>query len=125
MSTTPQHAALFRNDKGGLEVRHYPTAADAMAVAIERELPAPDEIDRIMGWKGRREIRHTEFARRLGISPRIVREQYKRGGLPGAKEHSAYILMVPMHLLRLATCYGLRQVERMAHRGMIPTPERT
>lgn len=64
-------------------------------------------------------MRHTEFARSLGISTRTVRDVYKRGGLPGAVEHSAYILMVPTYLFRLAMAYGLRRVEMMAHAGML------
>ena len=64
-------------------------------------------------------MRHTDFARGLGISPRTVRDVFKRGGLPGAVEHSAYILMVPTHLFRLAATYGLRHVERMAKAGLI------
>jgi hypothetical protein len=34
-------------------------------------------------------------------------------------EHSANIIMIPTYLFRLAACYGLRHVERMAKAGMI------
>jgi len=117
----PQFAALVRNDLGGLEARRFTTAADAAKVALDRELPTPAEIAAVAG-NTTSEIRHTEFARRLGLSPRLVREQYKRGGLPGAKEHSAYILMVPTALLRLARTHGLRRVERMHRAGLISLP---
>ena len=52
-------------------------------------------------------------------SPRLVRDYYKRGDLPGAKEHSAYILMVPLRLLNLARIRGLLAVARMARAGLL------
>ena len=112
----PRHAALFRNDRGGLEPRLYATPADAAQVARERELPTPAEIEAADSTK---EVRHTVFAKRLGISPRLVRDYYKRGDLPGAKEHSAYILMVPLRLLNLARIRGLLAVARMARAGLL------
>ena len=51
-----------------------------------------------------------------------VIDAYKRGELPGSVEHSAYILMVPMSLLRLAKIYGLRHVGRLAKAGRLPAP---
>jgi hypothetical protein len=41
-------AALVRNDKDGLEVRHFPTPADAARVSLDREL-TPPEADRPVG----------------------------------------------------------------------------
>lgn len=126
------HAALIRGDDGNVHIRRFDTAAQAATASRDREIgtpnierrtpntqvPSAEEVAAVIG-KRSGEMRHTEFARELGISPRIVREQYKRGGLPGTKEHSAYILIVPTHLLRLARTYGLRQVERLAKAGMI------
>lgn len=111
-------AALFRNDRGGLEIRHYATPAQAAAVAAGRELPQQETVQEIAGHaKGR--ISHFVFARKLGIPPKIVRSQFKRGGLPGAVQHSSHWIMVPTSLLRLAEAYGLKQVERMAAAGLI------
>jgi hypothetical protein len=36
------HAALARNDRGGLKVRHFDSAEDAARASAERELPSPD-----------------------------------------------------------------------------------
>lgn len=83
--------------------------------------PTVQQITAVMGRQSGT-MRHTEFARRLGLKPRQVRDIYKRGGLPGAKEHSAYILVIPIALLRLAEAYGLRGVERMAKAGLIAQP---
>jgi hypothetical protein len=80
--------------------------------------PSLQEINTVIGRRGG-EMRHTEFARRLGLSSRQVRSCFMRGGLPGAKQHTANIIVVPVHLLRLAQAYGLRQVERMAQAGLI------
>lgn len=86
---------------------------------VPSELPPQAEVDTVSGPRRRPMMRHTNFARELGISPRIVRDVFNRGGLPGAVEHSAYILMVPTFLFRLASTYGLRHVERMARAGML------
>ncbi|HWA07954.1 MAG TPA: hypothetical protein VG838_00660 [Opitutaceae bacterium] len=83
-------------------------------------LPPKEQVLAVIG-KRAGEMRHTEMARKLGIAPRHIRDQFKRGGLPGAKEHTAYILMVPTHLYRLAEAYGLRGVERMAKAGLLST----
>lgn len=128
------HRALFRDDRGNLQIRSFATAAEAAAVSCDRELPAtvppparttptpgtpaPALIAAVMARRGG-EIRHTEFARRLGIHPRTVKRLWLRGGLPGAKQHSERILVVPVHLLRLAETFGLRQVEVMAKAGTI------
>jgi len=97
------------------------TAQFRRAPAYAPTLPPPEQVKAVVG-RGKAEIRHTEFARELGLHPRTVRRQFVRGGLPGAKEHSERVLMVPMHLLRLAKVWGLRQVERMAQAGLIPSP---
>lgn len=41
------HAALFTNDNGWLDVRWYPNAQDAAAVAAEREYHEPAEVSDI------------------------------------------------------------------------------
>lgn len=84
----------------------------------EPPLPPAEQVRAFTACRSGK-IKHAEMARRLGLRPEIVRQAYKRGGLPGAVEHSAYILMVPLHLLRLAEAYGLRQVERMAKAGLL------
>ena len=123
------HRALVRDDRGNIQIRSFRTAAEAAAVSCDRELsttpallapalPAPAQIAAVMARRGG-DIRHTEFARRLGIHPRTVKRQWLRGGLPGAKQHSERILVVPVHLLRLAEAFGLRQVEQMAKAGTI------
>jgi hypothetical protein len=122
------HAALVRGDDGNLHIRHFATAQDAAVASAGRELEPPSAVlpptEQVQAVIGRRsgEMRHTEFARTLGLTPRQVRDCWKRGGLPGAKEHSAYILVVPRYLLRLAQTYGLRQVERMAKAGLLSSP---
>ena len=135
------HFAIIRDDRGDLQIRRFATPADAAAASADRELPAPGrtvrafdytrpkatpglpdltaaQIDAIGGQRTG-EMRHTEFAHRLGISPRTVKRQWLRGGLPGAKQHSSHILMVPVRLLRIAQAYGLRQVERIASAGLL------
>lgn len=81
-------------------------------------LPRTSDIDAIAGPRLRL-MRSTEFARKLGISGRTVRRAYARGSLPGAVEHGPRLLMVPTHLLRLATAYGLRGVENMVKAGLL------
>jgi hypothetical protein len=65
------------------------------------------------------DIRSTEMARLLGVHPRTIRRAYKRGALPGAKEHGPRILMIPHRLVIMACTYGLRVVEYRARAGMI------
>jgi|GEM_PF-7080538 len=137
------HHAIIRDDRGNLQIRRFATPADAARASVDRELPTatrpllmsdrttqrpavvlpgtlppPEQIAAVLGQRGG-EMRHTEFARRLGIHPRTLKRQWLRGGLPGAKQHSAKILVVPVRLLRLAEAYGLRQVERMAQAGLL------
>lgn len=134
------HRALFRDDRGNLQIRSFPTAAEAAAASSEsRDLVLPPpvprtihalavmaapvtptvaQLDAIIARKGGN-IKHSDFARRLGIHPRTVKRQWLRGGLPGAVQHSTHILMVPAHLLRVAQAYGLAQVERMAKAGLL------
>jgi hypothetical protein len=137
------HYAFITDGRGNLQLRRFATAADAAAVSATRELPAPTSTVRMIDRTGRPaaplvpgtipapeqiaavtgqrggHMRHTEFARRLGIHPRTLKRQWLRGGLPGAKQHSVNILVVPIRLLRLAEAYGLRQVERMAQAGLL------
>lgn len=80
--------------------------------------PSREELAAVV-TKRHAKIRHTEMAERLGVNSRLIRRAFMRGALPGAIEHSANIIMVPLHLLRLAEAYGLRQVERMAKAGML------
>jgi hypothetical protein len=119
-----RHAALVRGDDDALHVRRFATARGAALIAQGREYHEPDTAGITMSVRRRAhaEMRHTEFAQELGISQRLVRDAYKRGELPGAKEHSAYILMVPTDLLRLAKIYGLRHVGRLAKAGKLPNP---
>lgn len=85
---------------------------------MPRDLPSADEIA-LVGLPGRRMMRSSAFAKALGISPRTVRRAFARGALPGALEHGKHTLIVPVHLLRLASTYGLRRVEFMAQAGML------
>lgn len=123
-SPTPRHAALVRGDDNALHVRRFATARGAALIAQGREYREPNTAGITMTVRRRAhaEMRHTEFAQELGISQRLVRAAFNRGELPGAKEHSAYILMVPAELLRLAKIYGLRQVGRLAKAGKIQSP---
>ena len=106
-------------------MRRFATARGAAHIAKQRELRNPPDVATVIMSVRRgahAHLRHTEFARQLGISQRIVRDAYKRGELPGAMEHSAYILMVPTAILRLAKIYGLRHVGRLAKAGRLPAP---
>lgn len=119
---TPRHTALVRGDDGALHVRRFATARGAAFIASQqRDLEPPRPVVMTMRRRAA-EMRHTEFAAELGISQRIVRAAFKRGELPGAKEHSAYILMVPTELLRLAKVWGLRHVGRLAKAGKLSAP---
>lgn len=125
-SRRPRHAALFRNDKGGLEIRHFATATDAARASAAIETgpqPSAEELQTVIGKRGG-DMRSTDFARRLGIHPRTVRRMYARRELPGAREHGERILLVPAHLLRLALAYGLRHVGRLARLGQLAAPVR-
>jgi transposase-like protein len=137
------HYAFITDDRGVLQMRRFATAADAAAVSATREPPSPTttvrmidrtrrpaalvtpgtlpDAEQIQAVAGQRtgDMRHTEFARRIGIAPRTLKRQWLRGGLPGAKQHTKNILVVPVRLLRLAEAYGLRQVERMAQAGLL------
>ena len=137
------HYAFITDDRGVLQMRRFTTAADAAAVSATREPPSPTttvrmidrtrrpaalvtpgtlpDAEQIQAVAGQRtgDMRHTEFARRIGIAPRTLKRQWLRGGLPGAKQHTKNILVVPVRLLRLAEAYGLRQVERMAQAGLL------
>lgn len=123
------HYAIIRDDRGGLQVRRFATAADAAAVSCERELPAPAPLPRaqlpapveIAAIAGRDTgtMRHSEFAHRLGIHPDTVRRAWKAGGLPGAVEQTQRSLMVPARLLRLAKVYGFVPVTRMGRAGLL------
>jgi hypothetical protein len=123
------HYAIIRDDRGALQVRRFATAADAAAVSCERELPAPAPLPRtqlpapldIAAIAGRdaSTMRHSEFARRLGIHPDTVRRAWKAGGLPGAIEQTQRTLLVPCRLLRLAKAYGFMPVTRMGRAGLL------
>jgi len=118
-ATSGTFAALVCGDDENLHMRHFRTADEASAaMATRRELPTPQEIDLVMGRRGG-EMRSARLAREIGVHPRTVRRQFERGGLPGAKEHGARILTIPMYLYRLITAYGMRGVERMAKAGLI------
>jgi hypothetical protein len=117
------HAAILHDDCGAIALRRFATARGAAHIAAQRELRNPPDVATVIMSVRRgahAQLRHTEFARELGISQRIVRDAYKRGELPGAMEHSAYILMVPTAILRLAKIYGLRHVGRLAKAGRLP-----
>ena len=119
------HAAILHDDRGAIALRRFATARGAAHIAAQRELRNPPDVATVTMSVRRgahAQLRHTEFARELGISQRIVRDAYKRGELPGATEHSAYILMVPTAILRLAKIYGLRHVGRLAKAGRLPGP---
>lgn len=81
-------------------------------------LPTREQVAAVLTQRNTK-IRHTEMAQRLGVDTRLIRRAFIRGALPGAIEHSHNIIMVPLHLLRLAEAYGLRQVERMAQAGLL------
>ena len=127
------HYAIIRDDRGALQVRRFATAADAAAVSCERELPTPAPLPRtptpapveIAAIAGRDTgtLRHSEFARRLGIHPDTVRRAWKAGGLPGAIEQTQRSLMVPARLLRLAKVYGFVPVTRMGKAGLLAQPQ--
>lgn len=91
----------------------------AMKRRLPIDLPPYVEIDAVAGRRQRGMIRHTEFAEIIGIRSQIVRRCFLRGGLPGAVQHSANIIMVPQYLVRLTVTYGLLQVERMAKTGLL------
>jgi len=78
-----------------------------------------EEADALVALQKRRLMKHTDFARALGVSARTVRRCVGRGALPGAIEHSRNVILIPTHLWRLAAIYGLRHVERMARTGML------
>ena len=122
MNTYP---AILRDDCGNIALRRFATARGAALIAAQREVRNPPDVATVTMSVRRgahAHLRHTEFARELGVSQRIVRDAYKRGELPGAMEHSAYILMVPTAILRLAKIYGLRHVGRLAKAGRLPAP---
>lgn len=80
--------------------------------------PDARQIAAVMGRRTG-EISSTEVAKRIGVHPRTVRRAYKRGALPGAKEHGERILVIPMGVFRLIEAYGLHGVEKMAAAGLI------
>lgn len=112
------HSAFVRGDDGNLHMRSFDAAGDATAASFERELPEPGQVRVVMGRQGGK-IRHTVFARKLGLTTRQVRHAFNEGALPGAVAHSDRIIVVPVHLLRLAEAYGLKQVRRMAKAGLL------
>lgn len=104
------HAALVRNDLGGLEPRRFATAADAATVALDRELPKPVRL-----------IDHKQFAKRIQAPSRMVRAAFKRGALPGAIAHSDRLILVPAKLVNAVLLYGLCGLERrVKNGGLIP-----
>jgi len=115
------HAALFRNDRGGLEVRHYPTAAAAAQVAADRELPAPACAEPSAGRPAANErmLDHKTFAKRLGVPSQLLRAMVRRGALPGAVTHSARLVHIPARFMLLARIHGLVGLERMAKSGRL------
>jgi hypothetical protein len=114
----PQHSALVRGDDGGLHVRRFASGDAARAASAAREI-TPEDVASIAGPTAGL-MRASAFAAKVGVSPRTVRRMYARGALPGAREDGPHLLKVPVHLLRLATVYGLRGVERMAAAGLLP-----
>lgn len=125
MSVATNWCALVRNDKGGLEPRRFASAAEAATVSLDRgvavppPLPRSAELAAVAGWKDPARLDHRVFAKRLGVPPNTVRAAFKKGGLPGAVQHTERIIFIPAHLLRLAQTYGLMRVKQMAAAGML------
>lgn len=94
------------------------SAGSTSACSASPGIPFASEVERVAG-PAAGDVRHTVLAKKLGVHPRTIRRQYLRGGLPGAKEHGARILVVPARLIRLAQAYGLRGIERMATAGLL------
>lgn len=93
-----QHAALTRNDRGGLELRWFPTATDATEVAKKRELPTPARRPR--------GLLSTRLAEDLGLHPKTVRRAWLEGKIPGV-ELSPRRLLIPTETCDLIKSYGL------------------
>lgn len=110
--------ALVRGEDGNLHIRKFPTSADAAAASSDRELPPPDQVQIVCGVR-RGWIQSTKLAKKHGLHPRRIRRAYQNGELPGCIEHGAHTLMVPSHLDRLISAYGLRGVGQMAKAGLI------
>ena len=98
--------------------RHRARALSQPVAHVPTPLPSPSRIIAV-GGATCHVMRHTAMARRLGIHPKTIRRQFARGCLPGTVEHGPRLLMVPMHLIRLAEKYGLRGVEQMARAGLL------
>lgn len=96
--------------KSGKIVSHSPPG---------RALPNVETIVTV-AMHTRHMMSHLDFAEALGITPRLVRAQFRRGGLPGSIVKSPHRIMVPSYLFRLAAAYGLRRVERMTAAGILP-----
>jgi hypothetical protein len=103
----PAFGALFRNDAGGLEIRHYPTAAEAALVAAERELT---EMHSLKG------TRSTVLARELGLSPRTLRRRWLAKEIPGI-EHGPRRLLIPREACRLIRLFGLWRYVQLRRTG--------
>jgi hypothetical protein len=121
LAKDPRFPALVRNDSGGLEVRYFATAAEAMAVSHEREVASGTGGDTQALERGVRPrmIDHRTFAKRIGAPSQLVKAVFRRGGLPGAIEHSPRLLLVPAGLVDQALTYGLRGLERRAKAGVV------
>jgi len=65
-----------------------------------------------------RYIRVKVLAEALGISDRMIRRAWKRGGLP-AVDHGKGYLMIPIEVARLIESHGLKWVESMYRLGRL------
>ena len=110
------HPALVRGENGGLQVRRFPTAADATAAARGRELLPPANIPLVASkraWTARR------LAKRLGLSATAIARRCREGEIPAINMGTAKMSRwsIAPETVREILIRGLRGVALRAKAG--------
>ena len=110
------HPALVRGENGGLQVRRFATAADAMAAARGRELLPPANIPLVASkraWTARR------LAKRLGLSATAIARRCREGEIPAINMGTAKMSRwsIAPETVREILISGLRGVALRAKAG--------
>lgn len=105
-----RHAAIVRDDTGGLAVRHFATAEAAAEASAAREVAPTGK-----GWTP------AKLGAEIGVSKRTINRRCEDDLLPHVDQGTPECprRIIPMHIVKLVKLYGLAGVARMRRAGQL------